>query len=189
MDNTLKEKFEALFTKAKAYFADEEGNQSFGEVTLADGTILSFEGDELAEGVAVFVGEAPAPEGTHALEDGRSIVVDANGVVSEIMEAEESNEEMNEDTPQAITKEDVSAMIKEALAPLEEIFEGIQTAFKEDTDSNKELLEKLDSLSEDFAKFKDEPSETKTPAPKKFAQTKSVSPLVQHLVDKRKNSK
>ena len=51
--------------------ATEEKEQSFAEAMLADGTMISYEG-ELAEGTAVFVvteeGESvPTPEGTHAL--------------------------------------------------------------------------------------------------------------------------
>ena len=189
MADTLKDKFNELYSKAKEYFGEEE-TQSFGEVTLADGTVISFEGDSLAEGVAVFVGEAPAPEGTHELEDGGSIVVDANGIVTEVIEAEAEAEaeEMSSEAPEAITKENVADMIAEAIAPLKEIFEGIQTAFESEENTNKELVEKLDALNEQFEKFKDEPTEAPKVSSKKFASSTPKNPRVQHLLNIKRNS-
>lgn len=65
-----------------------------GSERLADGTTtLYFEGDTIETGKAVFTDEqmsVPAPEGEHALEDGRTIVVDSAGVVVEIREIEAS---------------------------------------------------------------------------------------------------
>lgn len=74
------------------------GKEKFAEVTTADGVMLSYEG-ELAVGTAVFVmdeeGNAvTAPEGTHVLEDGTSLVVDASGIVTEIIEAEAAPEDV-----------------------------------------------------------------------------------------------
>ncbi len=63
-----------------------------GMTRLADGnTTLYYEGDTLETGKAVFTDEAmttKAPEGEHALEDGRIAIVDAAGVVVEIREIE-----------------------------------------------------------------------------------------------------
>lgn len=90
----MKEKF----TKIKALFATiTKALQIFGEATLEDGTLLRWEGD-LATGTAVFVvdgeNEVPAPEGTHVLTgdlDGTSIVLDAEGIVIEVIEADNLN--------------------------------------------------------------------------------------------------
>ena len=95
MNENFKKVIEAI-AEMKSMFA--KTSMEFAEATLMDGTTISFEGDVLAEGVAVFVGEAPAPEGTYELADGGSVVVDANGVVTEVIEAS-NDEEMNEDTP------------------------------------------------------------------------------------------
>jgi hypothetical protein len=66
--------------------------QAFNEAVLEDGTQISYEG-ELVVGTAVFVvtetEQVPAPEGTHALGGemaGISIVVDANGIVTEVID-------------------------------------------------------------------------------------------------------
>jgi hypothetical protein len=51
----------------------EEVTTTFGEIKTADGELtLAYEGEELSEGLAIFVvtedGNIPAPDGTHALE-------------------------------------------------------------------------------------------------------------------------
>lgn len=83
----MKKKFETI----KSLFAQiAKVMGKFGEATLEDGTMLKWEGD-LAIGTTVFVvdgeNEVPAPEGTHKLvETNQSIVLDAEGKVTEIIE-------------------------------------------------------------------------------------------------------
>lgn len=83
----MKEKFE----KIKSLFATiTKMIGKFNETTLEDGTLLKWEGD-LAVGTPVFVvdgeNEVPAPEGTHKLvELNKTIVLDADGIVTEIIE-------------------------------------------------------------------------------------------------------
>lgn len=50
--------------------------------TLADGTPIEI--SELVAGGTVIVGDGPAPAGEHILSDGQTIVVDENGVITEI---------------------------------------------------------------------------------------------------------
>jgi hypothetical protein len=87
----MKKKLETIFSlmndiKAKISPA------KFAEATLEDGTVLTWDGD-LAVGTAIFVNDGtntvPAPEGTHKLTGdyaGKSIVLDAEGKVVEIIE-------------------------------------------------------------------------------------------------------
>jgi FtsZ-binding cell division protein ZapB len=93
----MKEKFE----KIKSLFATiTKMIGKFFETTLEDGTLLKWEGD-LTVGTPVFVvdgeNEVPAPEGTHVLVemDNMSIVLDADGVVIEIIEAVTQSKEEN----------------------------------------------------------------------------------------------
>jgi len=93
----MKEKFE----KIKSLFATiTKMIGKFFETTLEDGTLLKWEGD-LTVGTSVFVvdgeNEVPAPEGTHVLVemDNMSIVLDADGVVIEIIEAVAQSKEEN----------------------------------------------------------------------------------------------
>lgn len=85
-------------TKKAGFFASMLAliKSAFGSVTTTDGTVVSYEGDELAVGTAVFVNDAdgnpsPAPDGSHTLEDGRTIVV-AAGLVESIEEKSEEEE-------------------------------------------------------------------------------------------------
>ena len=71
----------------KILFGDEKIEVEMGEAKLSDGvTIVKWEG-ELAVGSMLFVvseeGVTPAPDGTHELEDGRTIV-SMDGKVSEV---------------------------------------------------------------------------------------------------------
>lgn len=86
--------------KKKNLFKKVFGTQKFAEVTTVDGNVLSYEG-ELEVGTAVFIdteeGQVVAPEGSYVLEDGRTVVVDANGLVAEIIAAEGGEEEFTAD--------------------------------------------------------------------------------------------
>jgi len=66
MNNTIKELVKKHFNLVEAT------EQSFGEISTADGELtLSYEGDELAQGLAIFVvtpeSNIPAPDGEHML--------------------------------------------------------------------------------------------------------------------------
>lgn len=88
----MKKKLETIFSlmneiKAKII------TQKFFETTLEDGTLLQWDGD-LTIGTPVFVvdgeNKVPAPEGQHVLVEmgNMTIVLDAEGIVLEIIEAE-----------------------------------------------------------------------------------------------------
>lgn len=197
MSNTVKEKFEELAKLVKEKFSTEtetpeatNTTAQFAEVTLADGvTVLSYEGD-LAVGTAIFVvGEdgtqAPAPEGTHELGGemaGTSIVVDAEGIVAEVVEAgeteEEVSEEMSTEKVEAILEEKMSSM----LSPIEAIAKGVEAVLEE----NNKLKTELENLKGEFEAFKAKPSvenETK----KKFSRKEELSGREKYLLNLRKN--
>ena len=104
----MKEKFE----KIKALFASISKTlaQKFFETALEDGTILTWEGD-LTVGTPVFVvdgeNQVPAPEGTHVLVDmgNMSIVLDAEGIVLEIIDGEETD--LSKDKAEVFSKKAV----------------------------------------------------------------------------------
>ena len=159
----------------------EENEQTFAEATLADGTVISYEGD-LAPGTAVFVvteeGESvPAPEGTHALGgdlEGVSIVVDADGIITEVVderateEPAETEEEMSEETPSV--EEVVESKLSEAIdqLPLDKIAEGLEALVNE----NEALKNELASLKSEFTAFKELPSATEEKE-QKFARVET----------------
>ena len=88
--------------------------------TLADGTPI--EVSELIVGGTVIVGDAPAPVGEHVLSDGTTIVVDENGVITEIkpVAVAPAPEEMGappaDPAPDApVSKATIEEMVKEAV--------------------------------------------------------------------------
>lgn len=89
--NNLIEKLQNLISE----FAEEEATQEkFERGELEDGTIVDY--TEVGSPVSIVTvseeGEeemSPAPEGEHILSDGRILVVDAEGMLVEIKEAEE----------------------------------------------------------------------------------------------------
>ena len=107
--------FKDLLEGFKSAFASE---QKFAEVTTDTGLVLSYEGD-LEVGAAILVidadsGEATsAPEGVYALEDGRSLVLDASGIVTEIIEAAAEEE--------AETPAEVAEAVAEAMSAILEL--------------------------------------------------------------------
>ena len=197
MSNTVKEKFEELAKLVRAKFSTETETPEatnepaqFAEVTLADGvTVLSYDG-ELAVGTAVFVvGEdgtqAPAPEGTYELGGdmaGTSIVVDAEGMIAEVIDAgqmeEEVSEEMSTEQVEAIIEEKMSSV----LSPIEAIAKGVEAVLEE----NNKLKTELENLKGEFEAFKAKPSvenETK----KKFSRKEDLNGREKYLLNLRKN--
>lgn len=75
--------------------------ETFGEIKSADGELtLTYEGEELAQGLAIFVvtadGNIPAPDGEHALEGGITIVT-KDGKIEAIKESASEEEEAMEE--------------------------------------------------------------------------------------------
>ena len=101
----MKEDKKGLVDKVKELvFASKEVEVvevKFAEVKVADGTILNIEG-EVAEGSIVSIisedGQEVSKEADYTLEDGRTIKVDAEGKITEIVEApaEEAKEDAKE---------------------------------------------------------------------------------------------
>jgi hypothetical protein len=163
--------FSELFALAKKIVKSE-----FASATLADGTVVEWEGD-LAEGTALFVvveeGEAiPAPDGEHVLEDGR-VVVTVEGIVTQIVEAveeeaqvEEATEEMSEETTDQVEEVDQTAEAFAAIVSMiekqVETTETMRSEFAAIRQENSELKERLAKL---------ETAPAVEPEKKKFART------------------
>ncbi len=130
--------------------SEETIETTFGEIKTADGELtLAYEGEELGEGLAIFVitedGNIPAPDGTHALEGGVSISTEG-GVITSISAEEveveveaETEEEMSEEVAEQELGELHEALIKamasefkEQIATLKEEFNTEIKAVKEE---------------------------------------------------------
>ena len=197
MNNTIKELVKKHFNLVEAT------EQSFGEIKTADGELtLSYEGDELAQGLAIFVvtpeGNIPAPDGEHMLEVDITIVT-ADGkieaiketeapaeeeleeeIVSEEMAEHGDEEEVKMEEPveaiaDAVTEEvaeEVSDAVEAAID--EEVVAAVAEAVKEVVEEmTKEMEERMKSLEEKYASFSSAPASEKTIASSFSKKSKS----------------
>ena len=149
MKKEKKSFFELLFGKS-----EEPTKVEFAQATTTDGVVLMYEG-ELAEGVSVFIeadGEQiPAPEGDHQItledESVKVITVDANGLVTAIVDAEAMETESTD------IKEEVAEVMREVLRETHERFNKLE---KENVELKAEI-EAIKNAKE--SKFKKEEKE------------------------------
>lgn len=134
-------------------------------VMKIDGTPVYFDGVELSVGTAVFMDEAltePAPDGEHILEGGMKIMV-SGGLVSEIMEIEESVDTEVEAQVESISMDQVQEMINARFAELNDEI----TALKKEIESmGKKNEEKYSSIEEKLSNTPAATSITSKEAPK-----------------------
>ena len=185
----MNENFKAIMDsirELKATFSAKA--EAFNDAVLEDGTQISYEG-ELVVGTAVFVvtetEQVPAPEGTHALggEDaGKSIVVDANGIVTEVIDttADASNdlpvvEPAMEPavTASAMSADEVESIVNAKLGAFSTIFEGLTEMIKTVATENESLRNEVTELKGEFNTFKSAPSNNVTES-EKFARVTST---------------
>jgi hypothetical protein len=83
----MKASLSAFMSEVKQRFSEVPAEIAFGELTLVDGTIVVFEGEELAAGMLLNVkgeeGIVPAPDGVHETTTGL-LVTTKDGVVETI---------------------------------------------------------------------------------------------------------
>ena len=169
--------------------------ESFATIKTADGELeLKYEGEELAQGLEVFVvtadGDVAAPDGEHALEGGITIVTkdgkieaiketeapaeEAEVVVEEVAAAEHEEEKVEEALEEEAElaeheeeeMEDEAESIKETV--IEEVIEAVAEVV---TEKMKEMEEKLKAMEEKYAAFAKSPATSKTNALKNFSKT------------------
>jgi hypothetical protein len=171
--------------------------EAFNEAVLEDGTMISYEG-ELVVGTAVFVvtetEEIPAPEGTHALGGeltGISIVVDANGIVTEVIDTRAeasgdepvaaSEEEAPATTEAAMSAEDVESIVNAKIETFSAIFEGMAEMIKTIASENESLRNEVTGLKGEFESFKAAPSNQVTEGEKFSRVTSTLTARQLHL--------
>jgi hypothetical protein len=144
-----------LMKEMKAKFSAPVITTKFETAVLMDGTVVEWE-EELGVGTLLFVvdGEnrVPAPEGVHVLEDGRSVRVDENGAIAEIIEVEMNNEPQAEQMSADKVTEIVNAKMSEVVEMFSKGFESMTAMFEAQT-------AELTALKSDFETFKATPSD------------------------------
>ena len=176
---TIKE----LIAEMKAQFS--KSMEQFDQATLVDGvTVIEYEALEV--GMPVFIaadGEMiPAPEGTHALGGdmaGVSIVVDANGIITEVIderETQSSEEPTNEETTtaEAMSAEQVESIVNAKLEAFSKAVEGLAEMTKAIAETNASLTNELSSLKSEFETFKAQPS-VETKEAEKFSKVGNLT--------------
>lgn len=175
---TIKE----LIAEMKAQFS--KSVEKFEEAMLADGVTM-IEYESLEVGMPVFVvadGERiPAPEGTHALSGdlaGVSIVVDAEGIITEIIDERENEGDgevaVEETSAEAMSAEQVESIVNAKLEAFSKAVEGLAEMTKAIAESNTNLVNELSSLKSEFATFKAQPS-VETKEAEKFSKVGNLT--------------
>ena len=179
---TIKE----LIAEMKAQFS--KSVDKFETAMLIDG-VTTIEYDALEVGMPVFVvadGERiPAPEGTHSLSGdlaGVSIVVDAEGIITEIIDEREDEgdgevaveETSAETTPEAMSAEQVESIVNAKLEAFSKAVEGLAEMTKAIAENNATLVSELSSLKSEFESFKAQPS-VETKEAEKFSKVGNLT--------------
>ena len=165
--------------------------QSFMTIKTADGALtLEYDGEALAEGLAIFVvtedGNVQAPDGEHMLEGGVTIRT-KDGKIEAIMEttmAEQTPmlEEEMEATPEEVVEE-VADTVKEVIS--EEVISAVTEAVAEVVEEMmKRHEEKMIALESKFNSFSAAPAAEKTIVGHPSTRTEFSKSLNQDLVDK-----
>ncbi len=175
---TIKE----LIAEMKAQFS--KSVERFEQATLADGTTV-IEYEALEVGMPVFVvadGEMiPAPEGTHALSGelaGVSIVVDAEGIITEIIDERENEGDgevaVEETSAESMSAEQVESIVNAKLEAFSKAVEGLAEMTKAIAENNATLVNELSSLKSEFEAFKAKPS-VETKEAEKFSKVGNLT--------------
>ncbi len=170
MNQNFKKVLDLISEMKESFSKKENAEMKFDQATLTDGTVIEYEALEVGQAVSVVAdGEMiPAPEGTHTLSgelEGVSIVVDANGVITEIVDAREeapaettSDEQEAEPVAESMSAEDVERIISSRLESFSAIVDGLAEMTKSLVENNANLVNELSSLKSEFETFKAQPS-------------------------------
>lgn len=147
----FKEELKNVLAELKAFKLSFSKKQlKFGSAMTTDGKTLEYEGDVLAEGMAVMMDGAPAPDGTYTLEDGTTCEV-AAGAVTKITMPQNNEEQFSK--------------IEERFAAIEAKFSEAETKLEEKlTAINKTITDALDKMTSGLEVVEKFSKATPTPA-------------------------
>ena len=169
--------------------------QSFMTIKTADGALtLEYDGEALAEGLAIFVvtedGNVAAPDGEHMLEGGVTIRT-KDGKIEAIMEttmavADVVEEKMAEETPEEVVADVVEEVISEEVisAVTEAVADVVGEMMKKMEETMAKQNEKMTALESKFNSFSAAPAAEKTIVGHPSTRTEFSKSLNQDLVDK-----
>ena len=137
--------------------SEEVQKVEMATMQLANGVTIEAESFEAGQNVFL-VGEdnekVAAPVGEHNLEDGRVLVIEEEGVIAEIKEAEEAPAEEEVEVEQAAEEEEMSYVTKEefesAIVEIKELIAGMMPQ-EEEMSATEEVVEEKVEMSIDEA--------------------------------------
>jgi len=162
MNDNFKKVMDSL-AEFKTILAGRKVAAKFGEAVLEDGTEIRWEGTDLTPGIPVFVvadgEEIPAPEGTHRLGGdmaGLSIVVDAEGIIAELIDEREGSGGTPEED--AMSAEQVREIVEGEVSTFGKAFKSMSGIVESIAKQNEQLSTELAELKAEFAAYKNAPS-------------------------------
>ena len=146
---SVEEKVEEQVEMSVEETTEESSEQNFGEIKTADGELtLTYEGEELAVGLPIFVmtedGNVPAPDGEHSLEGGVVIETEGGSIVEISAEDEETPEVADETTAGEYPKEEM-AEEEDVMEKEEEMIKAIAEMMLPMIDDMKKEIEEMKS--------------------------------------------
>ncbi|CAB4154185.1 hypothetical protein UFOVP633_25 [uncultured Caudovirales phage] len=196
MNNNFQKVMDAI-AEMKQIFSAKVAT-SFSEATLLDGTTIQYEG-ELAVGTPVFVMDTdmnaiPASEGTYDLAgdmEGVQIVVDADGIITEVIDAREEapadvTDEESAPIEEAMSAEKVEEIISAKLGAFSTSIEKIAEMMSAIVEENESFKSEIETLKNEFTAFKGTPTDA-TNEKNKFSRQNTTLTARQKFLLNNKN--
>jgi len=131
-----------ILSKAKELLSIETEEVKLAQATLENGTVI--EAEEMAEGKEVFIvtedEKVALPVGEYKLEDGTALIVEEEGIIASIGEAqeEEAEEEVEAEQELEEEKEEMEYATKQELSEIREMVEEIKAMIKDKEEMSEE---------------------------------------------------
>ena len=143
-----------ILSKAKELLSIETEEVKLAQATLENGTVI--EAEEMAEGKEVFIvtedEKVALPVGEYTLEDGQALIVEEEGIIASIGEAQEEEEvEATEEVEAADEKEEMEYATKAELSEIREMVEEIKSMLepKEEMSAEEKAEEAVEDIVEE----------------------------------------
>ena len=141
-----------ILSKAKELLSIET-EVKLAQATLENGTVI--EADEMAAGKEVFIvtedEKVALPVGEYTLEDGQALIVEEEGIIASIGEAQEEEEAPAEEEVEAAEEEEMEYATKAELSEIREMVEEIKSMLepKEEMSAEEKAEEAVENIVEE----------------------------------------
>jgi len=141
-----------ILSKAKELLSIET-EVKLAQATLENGTVI--EAEEMAAGKEVFIvtedEKVALPVGEYTLEDGQALIVEEEGIIASIGEAQEEEEAPAEEEVEAAEEEEMEYATKAELSEIREMVEEIKSMLepKEEMSAEEKAEEAVENIVEE----------------------------------------